>query len=76
MEVHPSLTAIFTPPSDCTDSYFAAGAYTTIVEATIPQTTACFAPGWTPPRRHICLGKGRISGLDLRFAPLGSPWLH
>jgi hypothetical protein len=53
-DCHPPLTAIFTPPAVCTNGYSFAGMYPDIhgstrhvIEATLPQSSSCFAPGWT-----------------------------
>jgi hypothetical protein len=53
-DCHPPLTAIFTPPAICTNGYSFAGMYPDIhgstrpvIEATLSQSSSCFAPGWT-----------------------------
>ena len=52
--VHPSLTTAFTPPATCTDSFayvgvyaYATGSSLPLLQADFPQTSSCFAPGWT-----------------------------
>lgn len=67
--LHSPLTTTFIPPATCTDSFAYDGIwpYTTsssrpILQASYPQSSACFAPGWTSASNSYAKGANFWSG--------------